>query len=91
MAIAVDAAVAQKGPVAADIFHRDQVNFTHQDFFFVVRGFGYDAAEGVTEERASPKFQTISGRCIASYVAGLMPDAIYHSYEHPIRDGVRDA
>ena len=35
--IAVDAAVAQKGPVAANIFQVMQVDFAEQNFFFVVR------------------------------------------------------
>jgi hypothetical protein len=38
--IRVDAAVAQKRPVAADVFEGLQVDVAHQNFFAVVRGFG---------------------------------------------------
>ncbi len=46
-AIAVDAAIAQEGPIAPDVFQRLQVDFTYQDLFFVVRGLCNDPPEGI--------------------------------------------
>src|SRR5437868_8956155 len=50
LAVAVDAAVAQERPVAADVFDYASVNFTDQNFFVVVRGFGDDATERIAEK-----------------------------------------
>jgi hypothetical protein len=41
--IGVDSAVAEKRPVAADIFESFQVHVADEDFFAVVRGFRDDA------------------------------------------------
>src|SRR5271163_4690888 len=38
--VGVDAAVAEEGPVAALVFALGGIAFDHQDFFFVVAGFG---------------------------------------------------
>src|SRR6266852_3208074 len=80
LGVAVDAAVAQEGPVAADVFQGVQVDFAYQNFFLVLRGFGDDFAEGVAEERASPKFQAVPGSGIAAHVTVFVSDAIYHRH-----------
>jgi len=48
--ISVDSAVAQERPVAADIFQCFQVDFAHEDLFFVMRSFGDYLTERVTQE-----------------------------------------
>ncbi len=53
--IGVDAAVAKEGPVAAGVFEKLAVDFGEEDLFFVVRGLGEDAAEGVGDEAAAPE------------------------------------
>ncbi len=61
-AVGVDAAVAQEGPVAADFFHDGCVAFHHENLFFIVRGFGENAAERVADEGRAPEFEAaISG------------------------------
>src|SRR5207249_12088830 len=47
LGVAVDAAVAQEGPVAAGVFHGAQVNFSHQSLFLVVLRFDYHPAERI--------------------------------------------
>ena len=48
--VAVDAAVAQEGPVPANFFQFAQVNLSDQNFFFVVRALGNDASERVRQK-----------------------------------------
>ena len=66
-----------------------QVDFAQQNFFFVVRSFGQHAAEWVAEKRASPKLKALSGRGLASNIAGLISDTIYHTDINAIRNRVR--
>ena len=87
-AVAVDAAVAQERPVAADVFHHTEVNFADQNFFLVVRGLGDDAAERIAEERCAPEFQAISGSGIAPDVSGFVSHTIYHRDVHAVGDGM---
>src|SRR5437899_575393 len=55
--VRVDAAVAQKGPIAARVFAFCGVALDDEDFFLVVRSFGENLAEGVGDERIAPEFQ----------------------------------
>src|SRR5712692_11582303 len=55
--VGVDAAIAQKGPITAGFFALCGVSFDDEDFFFVVRSFGNDLAEGIGDERVAPEFQ----------------------------------
>ena len=48
--VAVDAAVAQEGPVPADFFQLAQVNLSDQNFFFVVRALGNDSSKGIRQK-----------------------------------------
>src|SRR6202035_4453918 len=80
LAIAVDATVAQERPIAANLFHGSQIDRADQDFFFVMRAFRDDMAEGVAEKRSSPKFQSVSRGRGAADVAVFMSDAVYHRY-----------
>ena len=47
LGVAVDAAVPQKRPVAADVFKGVEVDFAQQDFFLIMRSFGDDPAERI--------------------------------------------
>ena len=87
--IAIDAAVAQKRPVAPDILQVPQVHFTYEDFFFVVRSFGENATKRIAQERSSPEFQPFAGGRIATNIAGLKTNTIHHADVHSVRDGVR--
>src|ERR1039458_322218 len=58
--ISVDSPVAQKRPVAADVFESFQIHVAYKDFFPVVRGFSDDAAKGIAEERRAPEFESRS-------------------------------
>src|ERR1700730_16861223 len=86
--IAVDAAVAQEGPVASDVFQNAEVDLAHQNFLVVVRGLSDNAAERVAEKGASPEFKAISRDRVAPYVSGFMSHSIYHSHEHAIGNGM---
>ena len=48
--VAVDAAVAEERPVAANIFELLQVALADEDLFLIMRGFDNDTAEGIAEE-----------------------------------------
>src|ERR1039458_7023489 len=87
--VTVDAAVAQEGPVAANLLQLMQVYFAEQNFFLIVRSFGQHAPEGIAEERPSPEFEAFAGRGIAANVASLEADAIHHANINAVCDGVR--
>jgi len=55
--VGIDAAIAEKRPVAASVFALCGIAFDDKDFFFVVGGFGGDLAEGIGDERISPEFK----------------------------------
>jgi hypothetical protein len=59
--VGVDSAVAEEGPVAADVLEGLQVDVADQNFFAVVRGFDEDSAEGIAEEGCAPKFESVAG------------------------------
>src|SRR5690349_9299773 len=86
--VALNSAVAQKRPVTPGVFQQLQIAFADQNFFVVVRGFGDDAAEGISKERSTPEFQTLALRAIAAYFAELMTYAVYRGHEDAIRNGV---
>src|ERR1700693_925574 len=88
LAIAVDATISKERPIAANVFHDSQIDGADQDFFFVMRGFRDDTAEGVAQKRPSPKFQSVSRGRGAADVAVFMSDAVYHRYVDSIGDGV---
>ena len=48
--VAVDAAVAQEGPVAANVFQVMQVDLAKQNLFLIVGTLGEDTPEGVAKE-----------------------------------------
>src|SRR5579862_6039562 len=87
--VTVDAAIAQKRPVAANIFKRLKVDFADQDFLAVVGGFGQHAAEGIAEERSAPEFQTLAGSRLSADVAGFEADAIHNGDLNSVGNGVR--
>ena len=86
--VGVDAAVAEKWPVAAGIFEQAQIDFGDQDLFLVVGGFGDDAAEGVGDERSAPELQSRAVDAIAADVAMLFADAIDGADIDSVGDGV---
>src|SRR6266496_1137431 len=58
--IGIDPPVAQEWPVAAGIFQHAHINFSQHNFFFVVGGLSEHAAKRISEERASPEFETFA-------------------------------
>src|SRR5947209_14304818 len=68
--IRVDAPVAEEGPVAARVFKEPQINFTNQNFFFLVRGLRNDAAERIGKKTAAPEFKARAAGAIATNIAG---------------------
>src|SRR5579883_2061279 len=59
--VAIDTAVAEEWPVAAGVLDDLEIHLAEQDLLFVVRGFGNDAPEWIAQERASPKFKSLTG------------------------------
>src|SRR6266404_172369 len=55
--VGVDAAVAQKRPIAARVFAFRGIALDDQDFFFVARSLGENLAEGIGDKRIAPEFQ----------------------------------
>src|SRR5260370_38839482 len=49
-AVAVYATVAQKRPVAADVFQGSQIYLNHQDLFFILRSRSQHFAKGVADK-----------------------------------------
>lgn len=82
--VSVDAAIAKEGPVAAGFFTLARIAFDDEDFFFVVRSFGENAAEGISDERVAPKFEAGVALLRFAFVA----DAIDDRDIDAIRDGV---
>src|SRR5580700_5566438 len=87
--IAVDAAIAQEGPVPADILQLVQIDFRRQDFFLVMGGLCQHAAKGVCDEGASPEFQSSALGFVATDIAGFESDSIDDSYIDAIGDCMR--
>ena len=88
--VAVDPAVAQKWPIAADLLQGAKINFSGQNLFFIVRAFGDHTTEGIAEERTAPEFEPSSGSGVAANVAGFVPYAIDYSNIYTVCDGVGD-
>src|SRR5579872_3929580 len=87
--VAVDAAVAQKRPVPANVFQFPQVALRQQDFLLVVGGFGQDASKGVAQEGASPKLQALARRAAAPDIAPLMSHPVDDAHKNAVGNGVR--
>jgi len=76
-AISIDAAVAEEGPVAANFFHLPGIAFDDQDLFPIMRCFGENAAEWVTDKRGAPEFETpIGGSFEADTIDGCDVNSI---------------
>ncbi len=79
IAVGLDAAVAEEGPIAADFFDPTQVAVGHQNFLPVGGRFGGHLTEGVRDERAPPELQrvlatgAVDGRDIAAVGDGVPP------------------
>src|SRR6476646_12087574 len=88
-AVAVNAAVAQKGPVTADIFQVFQIALANQDLLFVMRRLNNDPSKGIAKEGAAPELQAFTCRAIAPDVTHLMSHAVDRTNKNAIGDGVR--
>ena len=55
--VRVDSAVAEEGPVLAGNFGKLWVDFSEEDRFFGMGGFGENAAEGVSDEGTAPELE----------------------------------
>ena len=92
-AIGVDAAVAKERPVLAGDFGEFGVDFSHEDGFRIVGGFGENATERVGDEGASPELEA---GCLVGLVEDavdadgplLMADAVDGSDVNTVGDGV---
>lgn len=82
--VGVDAAVAEERPIASGFFALGGVALDDEDFFFVVGGFGEDAAEGIGDEGISPEFEA----GIAVLRLALVADAIDNGDVDAISDCV---
>src|SRR5580700_1400128 len=80
--VGIDAAIAQKRPVAACFFDARGIAFDDEDFFLVGGTFGEDAAKWIGNEGMPPEFE-------AAFGSALEPDAIHSRDEHAVGDGVR--
>src|SRR6202040_3227027 len=92
--VAVNAAVAQKWPVAADVFQLAQIHFAQQNFFFIFRSFGDHRSERIAQKRLTPELQTFTccsrRRCdFAQYISVLVAHTVHHRNVNSVRDGVR--
>src|SRR6266478_9878891 len=87
--VGVDAAIAQEGPIAANLFQMAQVNLAKQDFFFVMRCFCQHSTERIAEERSSPELESLAGSRIAADVAGLKAHSVHDTDIHPIGNRMR--
>src|SRR5438105_10458665 len=87
-AVAINAAIAQEGPIAPDLFHRLQINLADQYLFFIVQAFGQHLSKGIAQERSAPEFQSGAGRRLAAHISVLMTHAIYHCHIHTVSDGM---
>src|SRR5579864_560788 len=86
--IAINTAVAQEWPVAADVFQMLQVALADQDFFLVVRRLNDDPSKGVAEKRSAPEFQALALGAIAADIAKLVANPVDHADKHAVGDGM---
>src|SRR3954452_9745405 len=68
--VGIDAAVAQKRPVAPHVFDAPAVDFADENLFLIGRGFLDDDAERVGDKRRAPEFDARPAR------GALVADAI---------------
>src|SRR5690349_11911526 len=86
--VAVDAAVAQKRPIAAHVFKQLEVTLADKNFFFVVRSLRNDAAERIAQEGAAPELQALTLGAISANIAELMSHTVHHADEHAVSNGM---
>src|SRR5437879_2589144 len=84
-AVSINAAIAEKWPVAARVFAFCGITLDHEDFLFVIGRFSGDLAERIGDERVSPEFEA----GIAVSRLALETDAIYDGDVDPVGDGMR--
>ena len=87
-AIAINTTVAQKRPVAADVFQVLQIALSDQNLFLVMRSFNDDPSKGIAKKRSAPEFQAFALGAIAADIAELMAHAVDHADKNAIGDGV---
>src|SRR5262249_39788624 len=78
-----------KGPVAARVFEHAQIDFAHQNFFFVVRSLGDDSSKRIAEKRSAPKLQSRARGGVLADVAGLKAHPVHHRDIHSVGDSMR--
>ncbi len=87
-AVGVDAAVAEEGPVAANLLLQLDVHLGEEDLFLVVAGLGDDAAEGIGDEGAAPELEARAVDCAAADVAVSWPTRLTDADVDAVGDGV---
>src|SRR5882762_1700161 len=86
--VSVDSAVAQEGPIAADVLNAGQIDLANEDLLFVVRSLSDDDSERIAKERSSPEFKPRPRSRVAANVAIFLAHAVHHCHIDPIGDGV---
>src|SRR5258708_11893020 len=79
--VGIDATVAQKRPVAPDIFGAGRVALDHQNLFLIVRSFCDHLSKWIGHKGAAPEFETLVERPFESH-------AIYCRHIDAIGDGM---
>src|SRR5438067_3359889 len=87
-AIAVDSAVAQERPVAARFIDGIEIDFSVEDFLLIMGRLGQHAPKGIAEKRSAPELKAGALRFVAAYIAGFVPDSVYHGDKNSIGDGM---
>ena len=72
--IGIDPSVAQKRPVAPRLFEQSEIDLAQQDFFAIMRGFGYDAAEGIGQKTSAPEFKTRSFGAVGTTISIIITE-----------------
>src|SRR6202158_118314 len=82
--ISVDAAVAEKRPIAAGVLALGGIAFDDEDFFFVVGSFGDHLAEGISNKGIAPEFQSR----VTFFLLAFSSDAVHDRCVHAVCDGM---
>ena len=65
--VAVDPPIAQKRPVAANFFHRLQVDIANKNLLAVVRCLCQHPSERIAEKRSAPELESLAAQMLTLY------------------------
>ena len=86
--VGIDAAVAEKGPVATRLLDEMRIDFADENLLFVVRGLGNDAAERVGKKRSAPELDALTFSAVAANIAVFVADAVDRTDIHSVGNGM---